>query len=59
MTPQGIAKYRENTNKPQHQGITARRFCAGCKKHRSIAQFFDKKRQPVHEKCELCRIKGK
>lgn len=45
--------------KKQHQGITTRRFCAGRKKHRSIAQFFDSKRQPVHEKCELCRIKGK
>lgn len=59
MTPQQIAKYRSDTHKPQVIVVTKQKKCSCCGKRQSIGQFFDKNRQPTHDKCKQCRIRGK
>lgn len=54
MTPREVAQYHANTQKMLFTDASMR-YCTGCKKRRSLAQFWDSKRNPTHEKCRVCR----
>lgn len=40
---------------PDATPLTPRRTCAACRKHKSIAQFWDKNQENKFKYCKTCR----
>jgi hypothetical protein len=53
-SPAKVQEQHIKNNQPS-VGVSERRFCYGCKKQRSIAQFWNKTQNPVYEVCRECR----